>query len=144
MVQVPADTSGATARERFTKHSSQPVCAGCHQFLDPIGFALENFDPIGQYRTQENGVTLDTTSTVPGLGPVSGPVELAQKIAGTEEAQNCFASHWMDFGYGRTMGAADQCTTLAINAAFKTSGFNVKQLLLALTQTDAFLYLPAQ
>jgi hypothetical protein len=144
MVQIPSDTSGATARERFSKHSSQPVCSGCHQFLDPIGFALENFDPVGQYRTQENGVTIDATSTVPGLGPVSGPVELVQKIASSEEAQTCFASHWMDFGYGRTMGAGDECTVAGVDASFKSSGYNVKQLLLALTQTDAFLYLAAQ
>jgi hypothetical protein len=144
MVQVPADTSGATARERFSKHSAQLICAGCHQFLDPIGFALENFDPIGQYRTQENNVTIDATSTVPGLGPVSGPVDLVQKIAGAEEAQNSFASHWTDFGYGRTLGTDDQCTQMAVNASFKKSGYNVKQLLLALTQTDAFLYRAAQ
>ncbi|HET6146062.1 MAG TPA: DUF1592 domain-containing protein [Polyangia bacterium] len=144
MVKVPDDTTGATARERFSKHSSQAICASCHQFLDPIGFALENFDPVGQYRTQENGVTIDATSTVPGLGPVNGPVELAQKIADSEEAQTCFASHWMDFGYGRTLGAEDACTAEAVNDGFKKSGYNVKQLLLALTQTDAFLYLPAE
>jgi hypothetical protein len=145
MVMVPSDTSGATARERFSKHSAQTVCAGCHQYLDPVGFALENFDPIGQYRVQENGVTIDASGSVPGTtGTVNGPVELVQKIAGSEEVQTCFASHWMDFGYGRTVGTDDQCTRIAVNDAFKKSGYNVKQLLLALTQTDAFLYLPAQ
>jgi len=145
MVQVPEDTSGATARERFSKHSSQPVCAGCHRSLDPIGFALENFDPIGQYRSHENGVAIDPSGAVPGeIGTVRGPVELAQKLAGSEAAQICFASHWMNFAYGRTLGTADRKTQAAVQAAFKRSGYSVKDLLLALTQTDAFLYLPAQ
>ncbi len=145
MVEVPDETSGATARERFSKHSSQPVCAGCHRSLDPIGFALENFDPIGQYRGDENGVTIDPSGNVPGsIGMVSGPVELAKKLASSEAAQTCFASHWMNFAYGRSMGNADAATQTAIQDEFKQSGYNVKQLLLALTQTDAFLYLPAQ
>lgn len=141
MVKVPDDTSGATARERFSKHSTQAVCASCHVSLDPLGFALENFDPIGQYRTQENGVTIDASVTVPGIdGTVNGAVELAQKLAGADETQFCFASHWLDFAYGRTLGQGDECAQAAVNVAFQQSGYNVKQMLLALTQTDEFLY----
>jgi len=47
-VKLPADTSGPTARDRFTAHSTNGVCHSCHQFLDPFGFVFENFDPIGQ------------------------------------------------------------------------------------------------
>jgi hypothetical protein len=143
MVKVPEDTTGATARERFSKHSSQAVCATCHQYLDPLGFALENFDPVGQYRTQENGVTIDASGNVPGTnGTVNGPVELVQKLAEAAETQACFASHWLDFAYGRTLGPDDQCAQSSVNVAFQQSGYNVKQMLLALTQTDEFLYYP--
>jgi hypothetical protein len=143
MVKVPEDTSGATARERFSKHSSQAVCQGCHAQLDPFGFALENFDPVGNYRPQENGETIDARVTLPGTGVmVNGGVELAQQLAKMDDAQYCFASHWLDFGYGRSFGSDDQCTTSAVDVAFQKSGFNVKELLLSLTQTDQFLYYP--
>jgi hypothetical protein len=141
MVQVPADTTGATARERFSKHSSQAVCRSCHQFLDPIGFALENFDPVGQYRTEENGVTIDASGTIPGTdAPVENAVDLARWLADASDAQSCFASHWLEFAQGRTLGGADECTRTAVNTAFEESGYDVKEMLVSLTQTDAFLY----
>ncbi len=143
LVQVPADTSGATARERFSKHSSQDVCRGCHQYLDPIGFALENYDPVGQFRTEENGVTIDASSTMPGDDePIVGGVELARWLSETSDVQDCFASHWVEFAYGKTLGQEDSCTRSAINVAFEESGYDVQELLLALTQTDNFLYYP--
>lgn len=143
LIQVPDDTSGATARERFAKHSSQAVCRGCHQVLDPIGFALENYDPIGQFRTEENGVPIDATAVMPGSDePITGGVELARWLAETSDVQDCFASHWAEFAYGKSLGDEDACTSSAINVAFEESGYDVKELLLSLTQTDSFLYYP--
>jgi hypothetical protein len=144
-VTPPAPYSGATARERFDKHRADPVCAGCHQFMDPIGLALENFDPVGLHRTTENGVPIDATGEVPGVpGKVNGPVELVQKLATSEDAQNCFSSHWVNFAYGRTLTGDEECSSrTTVATAFKDSGYNVRKMLLALTQTDAFLYLPA-
>lgn len=145
MVKVPTGVDGATARDRFTKHRAQALCASCHQLIDPIGFALENYDPIGQWRDQENGVTIDASGSVVGVdGTVNGPVELVKKIASADATQNCFAQRWMEFGYGKTLDNADGCTQSALNDAFKQSGGNIQQLLVALTQTEAFLYLPAK
>jgi hypothetical protein len=142
-VKVPDETSGATARERFSKHSQQPICASCHKFLDPLGFALENYNPVGLYRTQENGVTIDASGSVPGTtGTLNGPVELVRKLAESTDVQYCFSTHWLNFAYGRKVGQGDECVKAAVEVAFQKSGFNVKQLLLALTQTDAFLYFP--
>lgn len=143
LVQVPADTSGATARERFSKHSSQAVCRSCHQLLDPIGFALENYDPVGQYRTEESGVPIDASSMMPGSDEtIVGGVELARWLAENSDVQDCFASHWVEFAYGQTLRQDDACTRSAVNVAFEESGYDVKELLLALTQTDPFLYYP--
>jgi hypothetical protein len=80
-------------------------------------------------------------------GTVSGPVELAQKLAQNEEVQNCFASKWLDFAYGQELHSesqADQCAREQLAGAFRASNFNVKQLLVELTQTDGFLYLGSQ
>ncbi len=142
-VKPPDPYSAPTARERFTLHNSDPVCASCHSQMDPVGFTLENYDPVGLWRTQENKVTIDATGWVPGTeGTLNGPVELVRTLAEMPEAQNCFASHWLDFGYGRTLGSGDECAQGKVYDAFQKSGYNVRQMLIALTQTDEFLYLP--
>jgi hypothetical protein len=80
-------------------------------------------------------------------GEVSGPLELVQKLAQNAEVQACFAAKWLDYGYGQTLSADspdDVCTREALAAKFRDVGFNVKKLLVELTQTDGFLYLGAQ
>lgn len=150
---VPVPYTGWTARERYSAHSSQAVCKACHQFLDPIGFALENYDPVGLYRTTEratiNGETRDTpidaSGSVPGVpGTASNGVELVKLLASAEEMNTCFASHWIEFAYGRQMEQVDGCNKQAVQLAFKNSGYNIKKMLLAITQTDGFLMRPAQ
>jgi hypothetical protein len=147
LVSVPLDVTGATARDRYTAHSKQTLCQSCHRMIDPVGFALENYDAVGQYRTTENNVTIDASGKIPGAASLaSGAVQLAQQLADSEQVQQCFAQHWVEYGYGRSLGGSpeDNCLKENINTAFKASGYNVKQLLLDLTQTTAFQYLPAQ
>ncbi|WP_437665678.1 DUF1592 domain-containing protein [Sorangium sp. So ce1182] len=141
-VKPPDPYSGATARERFSKHSQDEVCRTCHQFMDPVGFTFENYDAVGLFRTTENDVTIDASGSLPGTpGTVSGPTELVQKLAEAEEVHDCFATRWAEYGYGLTLRAEDACTKQAITTAFKASGYNVKELLIELTQTDAFHYI---
>jgi hypothetical protein len=142
-VKPPDPYSGKTARERYTKHQDDPVCKSCHALMDPIGFAMENFDAIGLWRSQENGVTIDASGGVPGLaGTVNGAAELASKLATAPEAQTCLASHFLQFAYGRSRDAGDECVQATVNVAFQKAGYDIRQLLVALTQTDDFLYLP--
>jgi hypothetical protein len=136
----PDPYSGKTARERYTAHRADPVCAGCHQQMDPIGLAFENYDPVGLWRDTENGVTIDASGTLPGTSDrISGPIELVKKLAASEDAEACLASHWMDFAYGQSVGARDPCLQSSVVEAFARAGHDVRKLLLALTQTEAFL-----
>jgi len=142
MVKPPADDSAPTARDRYSMHSANPVCHACHINMDPVGFALETLDAVGQWREQENGVTINASGDSPLLGTFNGPVELGKKLAASEEAQACFARRWVDFGYARTSDDGD-CSLQRVQQRFKDVGYNVQQLLVELTQTDDFLYLPA-
>ena len=142
---VPPDAAiGGTARDRYSVHSSNGQCSPCHRLLDPLGFALENFNAVGQWQEQENGKTIDVSVDSPQLGQMRGAVELGKKLAESPEAQACFVANWANFAYGR--GSADQepCTMQRVKERFKASGYNIKELLLELTQTDTFLYLPAE
>jgi len=152
---APDPYSGKTARERYSIHSSGAVCKNCHQYLDPLGFPFENYDAVGQYRTTERwtdpatkityDTPIDASGSVPGVsGTAQNAVELMQLLATSSEVESCFASHWMRFAYGRSLTDADGCNQQTLVNAFKDGGYNIKQLLLALTQSDGFVYRPAQ
>lgn len=142
---VPPDVAiGGTARERYSAHSANGQCSPCHRLLDPLGFALENFNSVGQWQEQENGKTIDVTVDSPQLGPLRGAVELGKKIAESPDAQACFVTNWANFAYGRGTNEQEACTMQRVKERFKASNFNIKELLLELTQTDTFLYLPAE
>ena len=153
-VKAPEAYTGKTARERFGKHSADATCHACHQFMDPVGLAFENYDAVGLYRTSEKttidnvnyDTPIDATGSVPGIdGTATTPVDLIKLLATSDELETCFASHWMEFAYGRSLDSdVDACNQQSLGTAFKQANYNVKELLLALTQTDGFLYRSAE
>jgi hypothetical protein len=144
MIKAPEPYEGATARDRFTAHAQDPGCVGCHTLMDPIGLGLENFDAVGLFRDTENNVLIDASGQVPALsGPFSGPVELAQKVAESPQAKSCLSDHFMSYAYARTLSPADKCTVEFVQESFATSGYDVRAMLTAVSQSDAFLYLSA-
>jgi Protein of unknown function (DUF1592)/Protein of unknown function (DUF1588)/Protein of unknown function (DUF1587)/Protein of unknown function (DUF1585)/Protein of unknown function (DUF1595)/Cytochrome C oxidase, cbb3-type, subunit III len=68
-------------RERMEQHRADAVCAGCHKVMDPIGFALENFDAVGQWRTMDDGTTIDPSGTLYNGSKVDGPAALRTMLA---------------------------------------------------------------
>lgn len=145
MVQAPDPSTGATARERFAAHSANAACAACHSLMDPLGFGFENYDALGRYRSEENGAPIDASGVLTSSdvdGPFSGVVELAGKLAQSQDVEDCYVKQWFRFAYGRGETAQDECTLTTLNAQFSAAQGNIKELLVALTQTDAFLYRP--
>jgi hypothetical protein len=144
---LPSDPPvGATTRQRWSQFTAPSSCAPCHRDMDQLGYAFEAFDSMGRYRSQENGVDIDTKVDVTGLGPTSGPVELVKKLAALPETQACFAQRFAEFSLGKPLAGdpAGACLKQDITRRFEAAGYNVRQLLLDLTQTDAFLYLPKE
>lgn len=143
-IKPPDPSSGLTARERYSQHSQDPVCQTCHDKMDPVGLVFENFDPVGLYRTHENGVLIDTSGELPGAGiQVNNAVELVTAIAEDPRTHQCFAYNWANFAYGKTIGASESCIKDTVTMNFSESGYDIRSLLINLTQTDAFLYLPS-
>ena len=103
----------------------------------------ENFNVIGLWRDQEGGVTIDASGDAPILGKFNGALEMEAQLASSEVVQQCFASQWLNFGYGRTLQEGEACAVQSVQDTFKEKGYNVQELLLALTQSEAFLTLPA-
>ncbi|MFO7561414.1 MAG: DUF1592 domain-containing protein [Enhygromyxa sp.] len=141
--EAPSVDESKTTREQFTQHSEDPLCAGCHQLMDPIGFGFEHFDGIGRYRETEWGLPIDASGELIGTdvdGPYEGVVELAAQLAASEQVKHCIVSQWFRFGYGRVETSADSCSIDVIREAFAAADYDVKELIVALTRTDAFRY----
>ena len=144
-IKPPEPSSGKTGRERYAAHTAEPVCRSCHQFMDPVGFALENYDAVGMFRAEENGATIDPAGKMPdsqgGELAFDDAIGMARALAGSQDVTDCFVTNWMSFAYGRSANELDACSAATLKHAFAQSDYSVKTLLLELTQTDAFLYL---
>jgi hypothetical protein len=132
-----------TTKERFAAHRADPSCASCHSLIDNLGFGFEALDAIGLVRTTENGKPVDPSGTFQNTdvdGPFAGVVEMSKKLASSKQVESCMATHLFNFSFGREKEPGDQCTTSTLSTLFAKSGGDVRQLLLALTQTDAFFF----
>jgi hypothetical protein len=145
-VMVPELDPNLTTRERFTQHSVDERCAGCHVMMDPIGFGLENYDAVGNFRDNENGTAIDATGSIEQgeaadvAGPFNGPAELGERLAQSEAQKRCTVKNWFRYTNGRAETPADACELAALGERFAAQNHDVKELIVALTQTSAFLH----
>jgi len=144
-ITLPPLGDGTTARQRMASHlAAGASCSGCHALMDPIGLAFESFDAIGQYRTQEGGVVLDTSGEISGAsepalsGRFANVRELGEKLASSDQVRACLSKQWFRFESGRLEADADACSLGALTTAF--AGGDVRELIVASTQTDAFWF----
>lgn len=142
VVSPPELDPRKTTRQRFAQHRADPGCAVCHELLDPTGFIFENFDAIGRYRSTEAGVPIDASGYLRFTdveGEIVGVPDLARRLAASSEAKRCVIEQWFHYGFGRGETEADACTLGKLEQVFERSRGNLRELLVALTQTDAFL-----
>jgi hypothetical protein len=135
--------TGMTMRERITTFTANPACVACHQLTDPLGFAFEHFDAIGQYRETDNGTPIDASGQVTLR---SGPMafqdagDLMALLARAPEAQTCMAEKWLQYALGGRI-LTDREKTFVDEAQrwFASSGFNLRDLVAAVIQSEVFL-----
>jgi hypothetical protein len=143
--KLPEPEPGLSVRDRLAMHRDDNACRGCHQLMDPIGFGFEHYDGAGLWRETDNGLPVDDSGEIVThdvAGPFKGLLELGQKLGSSRDVRDCFVGHWLTYAYGRVETEQDVCTRSALEAALEQAQGNVKALLVALTQTDAFLYRP--
>jgi uncharacterized protein DUF1592/uncharacterized protein DUF1588/uncharacterized protein DUF1595/uncharacterized protein DUF1587/uncharacterized protein DUF1585 len=144
-----ANQSQLTQRQRLEEHRVSAACSGCHDLMDPIGLVFEGFDAVGRSRTtDELGAAVDTTSTITRTqdanGSASNPAQLGEMLAQSEQVRACYVTKSFRFFYGRDADAADACSLAQLAQSFKGKAYSLSELLIALTRTDAFLYLPVR
>lgn len=138
-----------TARQRLSEHVANPVCAGCHQLMDPIGFGLEGWDAIGRKREKETitffpvresrtdrtktvELPLDTTGSLIGIpgSAFSGPKELGRILANNQRCQECIVKQVFRYAEGRRETSADSEFIDRAYSKFKESNFRFKELMI--------------
>ncbi|MEM9190837.1 MAG: DUF1588 domain-containing protein [Myxococcota bacterium] len=142
--QAPEIDPNATTRERFAQHNEDPACAACHQLMDPIGLGFENYDALGAYREDENGLEIDASGelvhTVDIDGPFTNGMDLVQSLAGSEQVHQCVTLQWFRYALGRPESELDDCSVWSVYRSFDDSSRDVRELIRSITISDAFRY----
>jgi hypothetical protein len=128
-----------TTRERMEIHRSNAMCKTCHQYMDPIGLALDNFDVTGKWRFRENGVPLDTRGTMYDGSMVSSPGDLTRSLLSRPiPLMRAFTENLMAYAVGRRVEDYDQPTIRAIVRDAGANGYKVSSFITGVVKSPAF------
>jgi hypothetical protein len=140
---IPDDGTPKTMKERLELHQTVESCANCHKKMDPIGFALENFDSIGQFRTHELGhpeLVIDPTAEVEGIGAFASAADLAALLREDPRVGECMVRNFYRHGLGALDGYYQSGAIGEIAGTFAASGHRLRALLADLSASDAFRF----
>jgi|TARA_B100000959_G_scaffold212426_1_gene223413 mono/diheme cytochrome c family protein len=130
-----------TIREKFAEHRENPDCAGCHSRLDPLGFALENYDIIGRWRDKyPNGRNVDASGTLMKKHPFDGAIRFKQSI--TQEDRRfarAFTAHLLRYAISKELSPADFLTVGSIIEKTTGENFKLKSLMREIILSESFL-----
>lgn len=134
------DTAAASLRQRMERHRSDPVCASCHAQMDPLGFSLENFDPIGAWREQDGTFPIDATGELPSGEHFSGATQLRQMLMKGKRPQfvRCLTEKMLTYALGRGLEYYDRCAVERITSALPGQGYRFSALVLGIVKSVPF------
>ena len=128
-----------TTRQRMEMHRSNPTCNSCHQFIDPIGLALDNFDVTGKWRIRENGEPLDTLGTFYNGTEIASPGELqAVLLSRPVPLVRNFASNMMAYALGRRVEYYDMPTVRRIVEDAAADDYRISAFIKGIANSEAF------
>ena len=130
----------SSVRERLELHRQNPACATCHAQMDPLGFALENFDAIGRWRTTgEGGAPIDASATTPDGTTISGPGDLAQLLTSQPELfAATVVEKLMTYALGRGVEHYDAPVVRAVVREAADEGYRWSALISGIVSSSPF------
>lgn len=133
------ESATASLRERMEVHRRNAACAGCHARMDAIGFALENYDAVGAFRTKDGTFDIDADGTFPNGTSFSGPTGLKDVLlAKKREFCRCLTEKMMTFALGRGLEPADRPTIERVVDQLESQDYKVSVLVAGIVTSDAF------
>lgn len=137
--QDAKDGHQLTTRERMEIHRANPTCNACHQYMDPIGLSLDNFDVTGKWRYRENGIELDTKGKMYDGTPLASPADLRKALLSRPvPMMRSFTENLMAYAVGRRMEDFDQPTIRAITREAEAHGYRVSSFIMGVVNSAAF------
>ena len=143
---VPASDGVTTNRQRITALTGSGTCgAACHATtINPIGFAFEEYDGIGAFRTTDNGQPVDATGKIVVAGAekdFTGAVEFSRALAEAPDVHSCYVANWMSYLFGRKVEATGRDAPMVTYLGYRslTQGMSTKDMIRELASTDNFL-----
>jgi hypothetical protein len=141
-VNLEADPKAAkptTLRQRLEMHRANPVCASCHKIMDPMGFALENFDLVGAWRERDAGMPIDSTGQLADGTPLSGAADLRKAVMNRSDAFMTVATEkLLIYALGRPLHATDMSTVREIVRAAARNGQKFSSLVQGVVESAPF------
>ncbi|MCA9118686.1 MAG: DUF1592 domain-containing protein [Planctomycetaceae bacterium] len=138
----PQGQEQLTLRERLTLHRERADCRGCHEQIDPLGFALENYDPVGAWREKyENGRDVDAAGTLFRKHEFTNVIEFKDAILMEKDRfTRALAGHLLSFSLARELGASDQVSLDQIAETTAADGYKIHTLLKQVIMSKPFQY----
>jgi hypothetical protein len=129
--QDAAAVANLTMRQRTELHRTNPVCANCHQILDPIGFGLEKFDAIGRWREKDsNGLEIDSTGELPGGKQFAGPKDLKSILAGrSDDVARNLLERLLGYALGRKLEGYDEIVVDELMDGVAADGYRMRSII---------------
>ena len=132
--------SNLTLREQFAEHRSNSSCAGCHAFLDPMGFAFENFDAIGRYREKEKNHPIDASGQLVRGQQFKDLTELRALLATdlADDFTRNLAENLLTYALGRGLGYSDKPAIQEIVRRTQSNGYKFQDMIQAVCESVPF------
>ncbi|MBC7853509.1 MAG: DUF1592 domain-containing protein, partial [Pirellulaceae bacterium] len=139
--EAKAGEAKGTLRQRLEQHRANPGCASCHKSMDPLGFAMENFDAIGAWRDKDGDSPIDSAGQLPSGEKFSGPKELRELLLASRKPQfsRCLTEKLLTYALGRGVEYSDQCAIQKITAALEKDQSRFSRLVVEIVSSDPFL-----
>jgi hypothetical protein len=134
-----AEAETKTLRERLQAHRTDPVCAGCHGFIDPPGFSFQHFDAIGAYRTDESGFPVDASGEIDGV-PLTNATELGSLLETSPHVGRCIVIQLFRHTQGRLEVESEQPALDDLDRRFAAADYRFLELLVQFTAHESFRY----
>jgi hypothetical protein len=130
-----------TLREQLAEHRASPVCASCHRVMDPVGFALENFDAVGAWRTREPGGPIDASGQLADGTPIDGVVTLRNAILDRPElVVGTMTEKLLTYALGRGVEARDMPAVRAVVREATKRDYRLSAIVMGVVKSVPFQY----